>query len=79
MRSRERRAARAVKRNLPQNNGYDQFSAKTVVVEAEEISHEITRTSGSIPAVNGLEPETIANMAVPARNWRQILSHLWHS
>ena len=79
VRSRERRAARAVKRNLPQNNGHGQFSAKTVLAEAEEISHEITHTPGSIPAVNGLEPETIASLAAPARSWRQILSHLWHS
>ncbi|MEO7019649.1 MAG: APC family permease [Ktedonobacteraceae bacterium] len=79
VRSRERKTARLVRKNLPQGNGYKQLSAKTVLAEVEEISHEITHTSGSVPAANGLEPDTIASMADPAHTWRQRISHLWHS
>ncbi len=79
VRWRERRTARMVKRHLPLSNGHSQFSPKTVMDEAEELSHEITRTRDSTPALSGLEPDAIAHLAAPARTWRLHLSHFWHS
>lgn len=79
VRSRERRAARIVKKHLPTNNGYSRLATQTVVAEAKEVSHEITQTPDSAPAFNGLEPEVIASLAAPVRTWRQRLGHLWHS
>lgn len=79
VRWRERKTVRQVKKRLPESNGHGLVSPEKMLAEAEEISHKITHTPDSIPAVNGLEPDVIASMAAPVHTRRQFLSHFWHT
>ena len=80
VRHRERRAARLLAKNLLATNGNVQVSPNVIIEEAEEVSHEVTHTpNNSVAAPGGLEPEVIAQLAAPARTWRQRLGHLWRT
>src|SRR2546425_1268815 len=78
VRYRERKAARAISAHLPGGDGMVRASPDHVLRNAAELTREHERTNGST-AVGGLDPETIAMLANPARNWRTRLYDLWYN
>ena len=69
LRSRERKAAKALSRQLPGENGsIDRVQAPSgdVLQRIAGVSHEGTSANGGMSTV-GLEPEVIAALAIPAR------------
>jgi amino acid transporter len=78
VRYRERKAARAIAAHLPGGDGMVRASPDQVQRNATELTREYERTNGSA-AVGGLDPETIAMLATPARNWRTRLYDLWYN
>lgn len=85
VRARERRAARLLAKNLPVANGHTQVSDASLMAEAQALSLEVAPHQADIDgpanpaAPGGLEADQIMHMALPARTWRQMLSHIWHT
>src|SRR5260370_3399705 len=78
IRHRERKAARAVAAHLQERNGSVQAPSQEILRSAEGIVKENKSVDGPAP-VGGLDPETIARLAAPARNWRTRLRDLWYN
>jgi amino acid transporter len=77
VRYRERKAARAIAAHVPESNGRAPTSGNV-----RSNGAELTR--GHVPAngsgtVSGIDPETVAMLAAPARTWRIRLHDLWYN
>ncbi len=78
IRYRERRAARAIAANGPRSNGSEQASSGMLQRNEAQIIQQPALANGLAP-VSGLDPETIAFLASPQRNWRVRLRDLWYN
>ncbi len=78
VRYRERKAARAIAARLPGGNGIVRTSPGQELRNATELTQEYEHTDGSA-APGGLDPETIAMLATPVRNWRTRIHDLWYN
>lgn len=78
VRYRERKAARTIAAHLPDGDGKVRGSPEQVMRNATELTREYEHTNGSA-AVGGLDPETVAMLAAPVRNWRTRLYDLWYN
>ncbi len=77
LRSRERKAARAIAAHLPLENGNVKAPPQEVLQSAEELAQKYTHANG--PVAGGLDPETVAMLATPVRSWRTRLRDLWYN
>ena len=78
VRHRERKAARAVAAHLQEGNGRVQASPQELLRSAEGVAKEKKNADGQVPA-GGVDTETIAMLAAPARNWHTRLHDLWYN
>ncbi|MGH2509017.1 MAG: APC family permease, partial [Ktedonobacteraceae bacterium] len=82
VRWRERRTARLMRLHRPLNNGHGQIITGAISPDATDITHKIiihAHPLENTPMESGLEPDAIAELALPARTWQQHVGHLWHT
>src|SRR6266566_6681773 len=78
IRRRERKAARAVGGQLSRDNGHVQAPPQHLLGSAENLAKTDLHANG--PAVaGGLDPEAVAMLATPTRDWRMRLHDLWYN
>jgi len=78
IRHRERKAARAVGGQLSRDNGHVQAPPQHLLRSAENLAKTDLHANGPA-AAGGLDPETVAMLASPSRDWRMRLHDLWYN
>ncbi len=78
IRHRERKAARAVGGQLSRDNGHVQAPPQHLLRSAENLAKTDLHANGPA-AAGGLDPETVAMLATPSRDWRMRLHDLWYN